>query len=336
MILVTGGTGLLGAHLLLELTRHGHHVKALRREGSGLHVMESVFATANDHASLQSMIEWVEGDILDVESLIMAMADVEQVYHCAALVSFAAEDKKRLMQINVEGTANMVNAALITGIRHFVYVSSIATLGSSINGEPVSEGAPWDTLPKGSVYGLSKHAAEREVWRAMAEGLQAVIINPSVILGPGDWSKGSSELFTAVWNGLKYTTTGVNGYVDVRDVARAMVGLANARVVNERFVVNGANVSYKDLFEAIAQGLGKPAPKKIASPVAGELAWRLFAVLSLFTGKKPLITKETARAAQKRYSYSSQSLIQQIGFTFTPFRETISYVSNRFLIENHQ
>lgn len=334
MILVTGGTGLLGAHLLLELTQQGYHVKALRRVGSSQHVVDSVFATSNGHSGLLSMIEWVEGDILDIESLHQAMSGIEQIYHCAALVSFAAEDKKRLMRINVEGTANMVNAAITEGVRHFVYVSSIATLGNTLNGEPISEGTPWDTRPKGSVYSISKHSAEREVWRGMAEGLRAVIVNPSVILGPGDWSKGSCELFTTVWNGLKYTTTGVNGYVDVRDVARAMVSLANAGIINERFVLNGANVSYKELFETIASGLGKPAPTKSVTPFAGELAWRLFAVRSMLTGKKPLITKETARSAQKSYSYSSQNLIQRIGFNFTPFKETISYISGQFLKEN--
>ncbi len=335
MILVTGGTGLLGAHLLLELTQHGNHVRALRRVGSSLHVVDSVFATSTGNSGLLSMIEWVEGDILDIESLLHAMSDIEQVYHCAALVSFAAEDRQRLLQINVEGTSNMVNAAINAGVRHFVYVSSIATLGNTLNGDPISEGSPWESHPKGSAYSISKHSAEREVWRGMAEGLRAVIVNPSVILGPGDWSKGSSELFTAVWNGLKYTTTGVNGYVDVRDVARAMVSLANAGITNERFVINGANVSYKELFDAIAQSIGKPAPTTMVTPLAGELAWRLFAIKSKLSGKKPLITKETARSAQKRYSYSSQKLIQRIGFNFTPFKETIEYVSGQFLKKNH-
>lgn len=336
MILVTGGTGLLGSHLLLELARRGKHVRALYRNGSSFDLVQKLFAHKPDAERLLSQIEWVEGDILDVESLGRALEGVSQVYHCAAIVSFLAADKKLLNHVNVTGTTNMVNAALHAGVSHFVHVSSIATLGDTRSGEPVSEGEPWDSLPKGSAYGRTKHAAEREVWRAMAEGLPAVIVNPSVIIGPGDWSDGSCELFTSVWNGLKYYTTGMNGYVDVRDVARAMVMLAEARIVNERFVVNGANVSYKDLFASIAQGLNKPTPAKYVSPLMGEIAWRLFTFGAFLTRRKPLVTRETARSAQKCYSYSSEKLTRATGFAFTPFEETIRYTSGRFLDEHRQ
>lgn len=334
MILVTGGTGLLGAQLLLQLTQKGVRVRALRRHGSEMNMVTRLFSYQPDANALLALIDWVEGDVLDPVSVELAMEGVHQVYHCAALVSFSKSDRRQLHRVNVNGTVNMVDAALKAGVDHFVYVSSIATLGSTLSGEPVSEGEPWDSLPKGSAYGHSKHAAEREVWRAMAEGLPAVIVNPSVILGPGDWNRGSCELFTIVDKHLRFFTRGINGYVDVRDVARAMVLLAESGIIGERFVVNGANVSYHELFEAIAVALKKPAPAWVVTPLMGEIIWRVMALTPLFTGRRPAITRETARSSQKKYSYSSQKLIRQTGMSFTPFHETIAFVASRFLSEH--
>lgn len=324
----------MGSHLLLELTRRGERVRALRREGSDVTVVTRLFSYEPDASARFSLIEWVEGDVLDVASVEMALAGVKQVYHCAALVSFSGPDRQQLQRVNVSGTINMVNAALSAGVDHFVYVSSIATLGSTISGEPVSEGEPWDSLPKGSAYGRTKHAAEMEVWRAMAEGLPAVIVNPSVILGPGDWKRGSCELFTIVRKGLRFYTHGINGYVDVRDVAGAMVLLAEARVTGERFVVSGADVSYRELFTSIAGRLKKPAPGWEVTPWMGEIIWRTLAAASLFTGRRPAITRETARSSQKKYSYSSRKLIGRTGMSFTPFQETIAFVAGRFIAEH--
>lgn len=334
MILVTGGTGLLGSHLLLALTREGRRVRALLREGSSTRLVEKLFDTVPEGADRFRLIEWVTGDVTDTASLPDALQNITKVFHCAAVVSFDGPDRQRLEQVNVHGTANMAEAALQAGVSHFVHVSSIATLGSTVSGEAVSEGEPWDSVPKGSVYGQTKQAAEREIWRAMAEGLPAVIVNPSVIIGPGNWDWGSSRLFTTVWRGLKYYTTGMNGYVDVRDVASAMIELSDRQITGERFVINGANVTYQELFEAIANALGRPAPTLLVSPAMGELAWRIFGLVSVFTGRRPMVTRETARSAQKSYSYSSEKLVTLTGFRFTPFHETIAHTARQFLADH--
>lgn len=334
MNFVTGGTGLLGSHVLLALAQRGEKVRALKRAGSDTAFTRRLFSTVAGGADLFSQIEWFLGDVTDAVSMAEALSGVEKVFHCAAVVSFNSNDKKRLELVNVSGTANLAEAALQAGVLHFMHVSSIATLGGTISGEPVSEGEPWDSVPKGSVYGHTKHAAEMEVWRAMAEGLPAAIVNPSVIIGPGKWNSGSSELFSAVWKGLKYYTRGMNGYVDVRDVSRAMLELSDRKVTGQRFVVNGANISYRELFGSIAKSLDRPAPTILVSPLMGEVAWRLFALLSVFSRRRPLVTRETARSAQRSYSYSSDKLIELTGFKFTPFQETINHTARQFLMDH--
>ncbi len=327
MILLTGSTGLLGGQLLSLLNDSGKEVRALvRRVPSQEELMMRGIRRPE-------LIEWTVGDVTDVESVGRAMKGISLVIHCAAFVSFKSKDKAEILKVNVNGTTNMANIALDEGVDYFVHVSSIAALGTIPGKALTDEGDPWDDVPKGSVYGQSKFLAEREVWRAIGEGLPAVIVNPSVILGPGDWSKGSSALFKNVWDGLKYYTHGVNGYVDVVDVAKAILFLVERRVTGERFVLNGSNLDYKKLFDLIAESLNRPSPHKYVSAFKGEIAWRLFAIKSFFTGNDTLVTKETARAAQRIYRYSSEK-IEKLGFQFTPIQETIQNTAKQFLLEN--
>ncbi len=326
MILLTGSTGLLGGQLLSLLNDAGEKVRALVRR---VPTQEELYKRG---VKRPEAIEWMLGDVTDVESVVQAMKGITRVIHCAAFVSFKTKDKPEILNVNVKGTANMVNIALDEGVDYFVHVSSIAALGSVPGKLLTDEGEPWDDVPKGSVYGQSKFLAEREVWRAIGEGLPAVIVNPSVILGSGDWSKGSSALFKSVWDGLKYYTLGVNGYVDVRDVANAILFLAEKRITGERFVLNGANLDYKELFDLIAHSLNRPTPGKYISAFKGEVAWRLFAIHSLFTGTNALVTKETARAAQRTYRYSSEK-IEKLGFCFTPIEKTIMDTAQKFMLD---
>jgi nucleoside-diphosphate-sugar epimerase len=332
MIVVTGGTGLVGAHLLLELCQQQERVRALRRAGSSLAIPEKVFAYYQKEALL-SRIEWVEGDILDIPSLEAAFEGCEQLIHAAALVSFDPKDVEQMMEVNVQGTANVVNVALASGVKKLGYVSSIATLGRYETEGLVKEEHYWKPSPNHSNYAVSKYQAEQEVWRGTQEGLPAVIINPSVILGPGDWSKGSSQLFQKVWDGLKYYTSGGTGYVDVLDVSRSLLMLMESEVLNERYIINSENVLYRQLFDQIAEAMDKPKPHVAVTPFMKELAWRLEALRSFFSGKKPLITKETARQAMGVTQYSNQKIVE-MAYVFIPVSDSVKKYSEWFLSEH--
>ncbi len=324
MILVTGGTGLLGSHLVYRLLTKGYNLRVLLRPDANKKLISRVFNHHNQSIEAYSkQLEWVEGDILDLPSLAHALQGVSQVYHCAAMVSFAKSDKKKLLFTNVQGTINLLNMSLEMKVQKFCHVSSIATLFSEPEKEFTDEGEPWKDIPKSSVYAQSKMLAEREVWRAMTEGLDAVIVNPSVILGAGNWNTGSCELFSLVDKGLNYYTTGVNGYVDADDVAKAMIALMEGPYSKTRYIVNGGNHSYKEIFDWIAKGLGKKPPQIKVNQLMAEVAWRLFAIKGLLTFTKPAVTRETARSSQKVYKYTSQKLIIDLGFAFTPINQCI-------------
>jgi len=333
MIFVTGSTGLVGSHLILELLRSGRAVRALKRPSSDLGMLKKVFHLYSDQPEeLFSKIEWVEGDILDVFSLEDAMDGVTEVYHCAALVSFLPGDKKRLIRINTEGTANVVNAALTKKVSKLCHVSSIAALGRPESmTDLIDEKLVWKTSKNNSVYAISKYGAEREVWRGTAEGLDAVVVNPSIILGVAGPTQGSSRIFKTVWEGLRVYPPGKNGFVDVRDVVRAMILLMESDIRNERFILNVDNISYKRLFDLMAAEMGKAAPSLKVSPVLSGLAWRLEKIKSIVTGIKPLLTKETAHTAVQNYEYSNEKIRKELGFEFTPIEETIRHFSKVFL-----
>jgi len=257
---------------------------------------------------------------------------VDTVYHCAALVSFLPADKRRLMQVNARGTANVVNAALEKKIRKLCHVSSIAALGRPENqADLIDETLVWKTSRNNSVYAVSKYAAEREVWRGSAEGLDMVIVSPSIILGVAGASQGSSRIFNTVREGLKFYPPGKNGFVDVRDVVKAMILLMKSNIRNERFIVSAVNLEYKRLFELIAEAMAKPAPAIRVSPLLSGVAWRLEMARSVFTGKKPLITRETARTAIQQYEYSNEKIKNAMGFKFTPIEETINHFCRIFV-----
>ena len=333
MILVTGATGLVGSHLTFELVRSGHRVRILKRPSANLSMITKVFSLYSGHPDeLSEKIEWIDGDILDIFSLEDAMEGIDEVYHCAALVSFLPKDKKRLIRINTEGAANLVNAALEKKVRKLCHVSSIAALGRpERQTDIIDENLVWKTSKHNSVYAVSKYGAEREVWRGTAEGLDAVIVNPGIILGVAGPGMGSSRLFNTVWNGLKVYPPGKNGFVDVRDVVRAMILLMNSEIRNERFILNAVNLEYQKLFELMASAFGKPAPTIRVSNSFSGLAWRLEKIRSMVTGVKPLITKETANTAVQQYNYSSEKIKKALGFEFTPIEETVRHFCGVFL-----
>jgi dihydroflavonol-4-reductase len=325
MILVTGGTGFLGAHLLYELLTNGEKVKAIKRESSNLKLVKKIFSYyTSNYEDLLNQIEWVSADINDYSSLDIAMQGITQVYHCAAVVSFDPKFKDIMFKTNVDGTANVVNIALEHKIEKLCFVSSIAAIGRTESGVLITEDTVWKTSDKNSNYSKTKNAAEREVWRGIEEGLNAVIVNPSVILGPGEWKSGSSKIFHTLWKGTKFYTDGVNGYVDVKDVARIMRLLMNSNIVNERFILSSENLSYKELFTRILLAFNKKPPRFKAGSYLLTLVWRLEKLRSILFNTHPLITKETVNTSQNKYFYSADKVISALSTEFIPIDKSIS------------
>ena len=334
MIFITGATGLVGSHVLLKLLKQSKKVKALKRESSSLKVCKNVFSyyKADD---LFKKIMWIDGDVNDICSLEEGMKGCNFLFHCAAIVSFSPKDRKVLKKVNIEGTSNVMNVALSLGIKKAGFISSIAALGKNSLGGFINEECIFKATKFDSNYALSKHFAEQEVWRASAEGLDVIIINPSVILGPGDWEKGSSNIFTKIYKGLKYYSSGSTGYVDVEDVAESLIQLVFSSIKNERFIVSGFNLKYRDCFDRIALALGKKKSYINVTPFLKELIWRFEAIKSMISGKKPLITKESANNAMIARKYTSNKLEEKIKFKFTPIDNTINKYAKWFILDQN-
>jgi nucleoside-diphosphate-sugar epimerase len=312
MIFVTGASGLVGAHLITSLVQKGETVRALYRKNI------PVFKDSDK-------VEWIQGDILDVVSLQEAMKGITQVYHCAAIVSFSPKQAAVMLQANVEGTANVVNTCIEQSIQKLVYVSSVAALGRIREDGLVDETMNWTPETSNSIYGKSKYLAEMEVWRGMGEGLNVAIVNPVIILGAGDWSKGSSEIFKSAYNEFPWYTKGVSGFVDVMDVIDAMQLLMNSDVQGQRYIISGANLPYQEIFTRIATAFNKRPPYKKVTPLLTEIVWRLEAVKGFFTGKTPLITKETAKTAQAFVNFDNTKFLKTFpAFKYRSIDETIN------------
>jgi dihydroflavonol-4-reductase len=324
-ILVTGGTGFIGAYIIKALVEKGYRVKAIRRSNTLPFFID---------AALLQQVEWVSGDVLDIVALENAMQDCDAVIHAAAMVSFTKEERMDMYKTNVDGTANVVNTCLLLNIKKLLYVSSVAALGRTAAGDEVTEEKKWEPSKINTHYAISKHMAEMELWRAVGEGLNAVVINPSTVLGFGDWKQSSSAIFRNVYNEFPWYTNGINGFVAVEDVANAAVLLLESTISNQRFIVNGENWSFKQLFTSIADGLQKKHPTKEATPFLGEIAWRLEKIKALFTGNKPLLTKESARVAHSKTYFSNQKILAALpGFSFTPLQTAIAAACKKYV--NH-
>lgn len=275
---------------------------------------------------------------MDVVSLEKALADVDYVIHAAAVVSFVPRDEATMYKVNVEGTANVVNACLKRGIRKLCHVSSVAALGrpdprmiASDTTIVINETQRWTDSPNNSAYAKSKYLAEVEVWRGIAEGLSVVIVNPSLILGEGDWQKSSTQLFKYVYDGKPFYTEGTVNYIDVRDIAEAIYQLTLSEIENERFILSAGTATYRELFAAIAEGFGKKPPHiKVGSGLAGGI-WRVEAVRSWLTGSRPLITKDTARSAAHHFEFSNAKIKKALSFDFQPLDKTVKRVCESFL-----
>lgn len=312
MIFVTGASGLVGSHLISSLIEKGLEVRALYRKNI------PVFKHAEK-------VNWVQGDILDVNILNEALQGITHVYHCAAIVSFSPKQAATMLKANVEGTANVVNACIEHSIQKLVYVSSVAALGRIRENTPVDETMNWTPETSNSIYGKSKYLAEMEVWRGMGEGLNVAIVNPVIILGAGDWNKGSSEIFKSAYDEFPWYTSGVSGFVDVMDVIDAMQLLMQSEIQGQRYIISGANLPYQEIFTRIANAFNKRPPFRKVTPLLTEIVWRLEALKGFFTGKTPLITKETAKTAQAVVHFDNSKFLKAFpSFTYRTIDETIN------------
>ena len=323
MIFVTGASGLLGSHLIQSLVAKGKMVRALYR---------------NQIPSFKGAekVDWVAGDLLDVTALTDAMDGATQVYHCAAIVSFSPSKAAMMIKANQEGTANLVNICLDQKVEKLVFVSSVAALGRIREDAPIDETMHWTPETSNSIYGKSKYLAEMEVWRGMAEGLNIAIVNPVIIFGAGDWNKGSSEIFKSSYHQFPWYTNGVSGFVDVLDVVDAMQLLMDSPIVGQRYIISAENLSYQTVFTKIANAFSKKPPSRKVTPLLAAIVWRLEAIKSLFTGKTPLLTKETAATAQAKVYFNNEKFLKAFpSFQYRSMDTTIQRVSAE-LTDLHQ
>jgi len=320
MIFVTGGAGLVGSALLKQLLQQNEGaIKALYRSSMPLLLTEEE----------KKRITWIKGDVLDTGLLDDAMKGCRHVYHCAAVVSYHSSRRMQMYKINIEGTANMVNIALDNKIEKFVHVSSVAAIGRKRQGEQVTEKTEWTEETNNSHYGKTKYLSELEVWRAISEGLNAVIVNPSVILGESNWENGSVAIFKKIWDGFPWYTTGGTGFVDAKDVADAMIRLMYSDISAERFLLSNEHLTFQQLFTKIANCFGKQPPQRFAKPWMGEIVWRMEAMKAMFSSREPLLTKETAGTAQATTFFDSSKLKNALpGFQFTSVDESIQRTCN--------
>jgi len=333
MVLVTGGTGLVGSHLLLNLVMSNTKVRAIYRSPSKLEKVKKVFSYyVADPLDYYNKIEWVKGDILDIPSLEVAFKGIEYVYHTAALISFEPNDFSVLEKTNVEGTANIVNLCIDFKVKKLCYVSTIGAIGRSLNGSKATEENEW-TPQHTNVYALTKHAAEMEVWRGSQENLSTVIINPGVILGPGFWETGSGKFFTTAKKGYAYYPPGGTGFIAINDVIIIMCKLMASNIEGERFIAVATNETYALVLKQIAKCLGKRPPHKKLAYWQLNIGMFLGHIKYIFTGKKRTITKDTIYSLKHRDAYSNQKIKEALNFKFEPLNETISSCCDKFILE---
>ena len=330
MILVTGATGFVGAHLLYQLAETNEHVRAIYRSEKTIEKVTEVFSLYGADASLISKIEWFKADITDVPSMIPAFYGVKKVYHCAAFISFNPKDYREMRKVNIHGTAIIVNLSIDAKVNKICFVSSIASIGNSIYGEPSTEENEWNSQDDNSGYSITKFGAEMEVWRASQEGIDVVIVNPGIILGGGFWNAGSGKIFTKIFHGLKFYTEGKTGFVGVKDVVKTMVFLTNSTIKNERFILVSENKSYKEVFFLIADALKKKRPYIRIRRWKMELLWRVSSFLSIITGKEPLLSKYAAKSANSTSLYTSKKVQEILPFKFQTIEAVVKEVSENY------
>lgn len=331
MILITGGTGLVGSHLLYQLCRENDKVRAIHRRSSDFNGVIQVFSYyGGDYKSLFEKIQWVEADLLDLVALKKAFENVSRVYHCAAMVSFVSSDYQKMRRVNIEGTTNVVNLAIECKVQKICYVSSVAAIENKDQHEITNEADNWSSTEDKSGYAITKYGAEMEVWRASQEGVPVVIVNPGVILGSGIWHKGSGTMFSRIDKGMPFYTTGLTGFVDIQDVVNAMIKLMNGQIQNERYILVSENLTYREVLDDIAAEMGRSKPKIKLERWMAEFIWRFEHLKSKVTLSPPLLTKHTARSSVSVRPYSSNKIREALDFKFNKMSDCIRRVAGDY------
>lgn len=321
MILVTGATGFVGSYLIKDLLKSGEKVRATKRTTSTLELLEGYV----------EQIEWVEADLNELGKLDELLEGIDKVYHCAGLVSFQSNDYEKLMKVNVEGTANLVNACLQNGVKKLLYVSSVVTLGIPESNKLIDENYNAYTSKLQFDYFLSKRLAEMEVWRANAEGLDTVIVNPGGIIGAGFWHHEPLNVFETVYDGLNFYTEGANGFIDVRDLSALMIQLMNTENNGERFIAVAESLSLKDFLSLIADSLNKPQPKMKVSKWMSEVAWRIEALLAWLARREPDYSRDDLRVARFPFYYNNEKVKSIYKGEFISIKQSVEESAKLFL-----
>ena len=326
MILVTGGTGLVGAHLLLNLAENEATIRAIYRQADTIEKTKSLFQLyQKEH--LFSRIDWVQADVIDVTSLVTPFRDIDYVYHCAGLISYDPNDENLLRKVNIEGTANIVNFCIDFKIKKLCHVSSIAALGNlGPNENQITEETEWNPESLQSDYAISKYGAEMEIWRGQQEGLDVVVVNPGVIFGAGFWNQGSSLFFSAIKKGFPFYTNGTTGYVGVTDVVKIMIQLMKSNIAGERFAIAAENLTFKEVIFSIAENLKVKKPKIEANPWMTAIGWRLdWFISTIFTTKRKL-SKYSANSLHSSDFISNEKIKNALNFEFQSINSVIKEV----------
>ena len=330
MILVTGATGMVGAHLVLKLIESNEQVVALYRNEIGKSKTENIFKI-NQKEALFSKINWVQADVLDVPSLEIAFQNITKVYHCAAIISFDPNDEEKLRKTNIEGTANIVNFCLNRKVEKLCFVSSIAAIGDLLPNETtLTEASEWNPEKQHSDYAITKYGAEMEVWRAHYEGLKVVIVNPGVILGKGFYEQGSGELFSILKKGIPFYTKGSTGYVGVDDVVKIMIQLMQSEINGERFILVAENLKYKEIFDVISPKIKVKSPSFKLKKWHLSVLWKLDWFLHLVFRTKRKLSKASALSLVDKTTFSNQKVIDEFGFSFQKIEDVISEIAIDF------
>lgn len=327
-ILITGITGLVGSFTARYFLKLGFQVSGLKRVNSDLSLLQDI----------ENQIVWYEGDILDILALEIAIKNVNYVIHAAAIVSFVPKDRNKMFKTNVEGTINVVNLCLEKGVKKLCFVSSVAALGRKIPYEnldnhliKIDEKATWEENELNSNYAKTKYLAEMEVWRGQSEGLNSVIVNPSLILGEADWNKSSTQLLKYVFDEHKFYPEGNLNYVDVLDVAECIYNLTTSDISNERFILSAGQITYKDFFEKVASKFNKKTPSFLVTKAMAVIIWRLEVIRTFFTGNAPLITKETALSSSHSFEYNNEKIKKFLNFSFKNLDNSLDRICSNLM-----
>jgi dihydroflavonol-4-reductase len=314
VILVTGATGLLGSELVQQLVAAGEKVRILRRESSSLDLL----------GDAAQAVEHVIGDVTDPDSMVPAFEGVDIVYHTAAALGFGGkEDDEWLHEVNVRGTAHVVDAARNAGVRRLLNTSSMAAFGRPKNSELViDESAAWTDSPYNTAYARSKYLGEREVHRGIAEGLDAVIVNPSLIFGPGRRDENTWQIVQRARRGARFAPQGGTNVVDVADVAACMRSAMDRGRTGERYFLGGENLPWMEILTILARAFDRPGPGFVVPPRLAVIAGAASELVARITGKRMTLTRSTARVSSRFYRYSNEKAVAELGCTFRPFEET--------------